>query len=117
MKHIISLLFLTVFIACGKAENTDNVTVAAASVEKAVIKIPTAICNECAGTIKKAVAKVNGVNDVKIDVKAKTATIEFISTSVKFADLEHTIVMAGYDANDKKADQEAYEKLPDCCKK
>jgi len=114
VKNRLSFLVMFLVFACGKAENKDAVS---ADVEKAVIKIPTAICNECAGTIKKAVTKVNGVNDIKVDLKAKTATIEFVPTAVKFSDLEHAIVMAGYDANDKKANQEAYEKLPDCCKK
>ena len=112
MKTLFALWLTLSLFACGKSENADT-----ANVEKAVIKIPTAICNECAGTIKKAVSKVNGVNGVKIDIKDKTATIEYISTSVKFSDLEHAIVMAGYDANDKKANEEAFEKLPDCCKK
>lgn len=85
--------------------------------EKAVIRISSAICGECAKTIASSVTKLDGVKDVVVDIDEKTATIEYVQASVNLGDLEHAIVMAGYNANDKKADAAAFEKLPDCCKK
>jgi copper chaperone CopZ len=85
--------------------------------EKAVIKIPTSICEECAGTIKKAVLKLDGVTNADINPKTKIALVEYMPASLKISDIEQAIVLSGYDANDKKRDTEAYEKLPDCCKK
>lgn len=85
--------------------------------EKAVIKVSSAICGECSSTIKGALSKLDGVKDVQVNTDAKIATVEFVPASLTISDLENAIVMAGYNANDKKADAGAYEKLPDCCKK
>lgn len=109
---LIAALGFLILSACGKTDEKKDVLA-----EKAVIKLPSAICGECANTITTAVKKVNGVNTVTVDTDTKLATIEFIPTMAKVADIEQAIVMAGYDANDKKADAAAFEKLPDCCKK
>lgn len=110
------LTLLTVFglmlSACGKSDEKKDVLA-----EKAVIKLPTAICGECANTITTAVKKVNGVSTVLVDTDTKLATVEFMPALAKVSDIEQAIVMAGYDANEKKADAAAFEKLPDCCKK
>ncbi len=95
------------FVACGKEIPT----------EKAVIKIPTSICGQCAKTIKAAVMKLDGVKSADVNTDTKLATIEFVPASLKVSDLEDAIVMAGYGANDKSANKEAYDKLPDCCRK
>lgn len=107
MKHlVIAFLFISI-IGCGKEVPT----------EKAVIKIPTSICGQCAKTIKTAVMKLDGVKNIDVNTDTKLATIEFIPASLKVSDLEDAIVMAGYGANEKPANKEAYEKLPDCCRK
>lgn len=85
--------------------------------EKTVIRISSAICGECAKTITSSLTNLGGVKDVVVDINEKTATVEFVPASVNLGDLEQAIVMAGYNANDKKADAAAFEKLPDCCKK
>ena len=85
--------------------------------EKAIVKVSSAICGECATTIKTAVLKLDGVKAVEVDTKEKLATVEYVLASVKVSDIEDAIAKAGYSANEKQADQEAYEKLPDCCKK
>ena len=106
MRLTLSIILFFGLAACS-SKNT----------EKAVIKIPTSICGECARTIRTAVMKVNGVTEAEINTDTKMAVIEYIPTVVKVADLERSIVLAGYDANDKKRDPEAYDKLPECCKK
>lgn len=94
-------------IACGKEVKT----------EKAVIKIPTSICGQCSKTITAAVMKLDGIKNVDVNTDTKLATVEFIPASLKVNDIEDAIVMSGYGANDKPANKEAYEKLPDCCRK
>ncbi len=108
MRSKFLILSLVIFLGCGSKS---------VQTETAVIKIPTSICGECARTIKNAVMKVNGVTTADINTETKLAVIEFISTSAKVAEIEHAIVMAGYGANGKQRDAEAFEKLPDCCKK
>ncbi|MBX7151441.1 heavy-metal-associated domain-containing protein [bacterium] len=113
IRLLISVALLCLMVsACGKSDEKKDVLA-----EKAVIKLPSAICGECANTITTAVKKVNGVNSIMVDTDTKLATVEFIPAMAKVSDIEQAIVMAGYDANDKKADATAFEKLPDCCKK
>lgn len=95
------------FIGCGKEVKT----------EKAIVKIPTSICGQCAKTISAAVMKLDGVKNVDVNTDTKLATVEFIPASLKVSDIEDAVVMSGYGANEKPANKEAYEKLPDCCRK
>jgi copper chaperone CopZ len=94
-------------VSCGKEVKT----------EKAVVKIPTSICGQCAKTITAAVMKLDGIKNVDVNTDTKLATVEFIPASLKVSDIEDAIVMSGYGANEKPANKEAYEKLPDCCRK
>lgn len=109
-KNLYSIAFISLvfFVTnCGKEVKTET----------ALIKIPTSICGECAHTIKTAVMKLNGIKNVDVNTDTKLATVEFIPTSLKVSDIEDAIVMSGYGANDKAANKEAFEKLPDCCRK
>jgi len=98
---------VTFGFACGKSEPTET----------AVVKVSSAICEECASTITNAVKKVDGVKTIAVNTDEKTATVQFLPAMAKLSDIENAIVMSGYSANDKAADQSAFEKLPDCCKK
>jgi copper chaperone CopZ len=82
----------------------------------AVVRIPTAQCDECKDNITKALKKVDGVGDFNIDVDKKVAKIKFDMSKTDVSKIENAITAAGYDANDKKADPEAYKNLDDCCK-
>ncbi|KAB2879363.1 hypothetical protein F9K33_09615 [bacterium] len=104
IAYFVSVL---VVMSCGKEVKT----------EKAIVKIPTSICGECANTIKTAVMKLDGIKNVDVNTDTKLAMIEFIPASVKVSEIEDAIVMSGYGANDKAANKEAFEKLPDCCRK
>lgn len=59
---------------------------------------------------------VNGIENINVVVKEKTAHINYDKSKVDLMKIENTITEAGYDANDKKADPKAYENLDDCCK-
>ena len=59
---------------------------------------------------------VDGVKSVEVDLEAKTAKVTFAAKVTNVPALELAVANAGYAANDKKADPEAYEKLAECCK-
>lgn len=105
MKYFLMVVFL--FIGCKKNEN----------IEVAVIKVPTIVCDMCEETIKKAIfSNLEGVKDVTFDTEAKTVAVTYVPKQTNIETIERTITRAGYDANDKKRDSEAYENLPECCK-
>jgi copper chaperone CopZ len=85
-------------------------------IQKSIINVPTIVCSSCVATITKTLKKVEGVREVKVDLKAKTATVTYASARVKLPKLEQAIANAGYDANSVKRNPEAYDKLDACCK-
>ena len=109
MKQIFSIvvfLLPLLFVSCKKDENLHT----------ALIKSRTIVCDQCVETIKKAVYTLEGVKDVNVDLEAKTIEVKYLPLQTNIETIEIAITRAGYDANARKRDQEAYENLPDCCK-
>ena len=80
------------------------------------ITLPTVQCGMCKKTIEKAVKKLDGIVSISVDVDVKKAVVVFDDTKTSLTAIENTISKAGYEANSKKANKEAYDKLDDCCK-
>ena len=87
------------------------------AVDKVVIQTPTVQCEECKERIENYLKREPGVSVVKVDYKKKTTTITFLTDRNNIEQLKTAIANAGYDADDITADEEAYKKLPKCCKK
>jgi periplasmic mercuric ion binding protein len=131
---IIFMVLVTIFLyGCGKKESTENKndkqqtnqtekkdpnmqTSTDKNAEHVTVKLPTMQCSICKKNIEKAVNKVPGTIDVKVDKNEKVAHINYDKSKTDLSKIENAITMAGYDANDKKADPTAYQELDDCCK-
>lgn len=94
------------FVGCSSESEATNT----------VVKLPTIQCGSCEHTVSTALKAVDGVKEVTVDLKNKTAQVTFVANQATVAKIEDAVVKAGYAANDKKADAKAYEKLPECCK-
>jgi len=106
---VISLLFaLFLFSGISQAKTSGN--------EKTVISLPTIVCESCVSRVEKALKNIDGVIEYKVDLDGKSATITYDTDITNVAALETAITAAGYDANDKKADEKAFDRLPGCCK-
>jgi copper ion binding protein len=81
-----------------------------------VISAKTMVCGMCEDNIEKAVYAVEGVKSVDVDLKGKTVKVQFVAAQTNLPTIERAITDAGYDANDKRRDPAAYEKLDACCK-
>lgn len=82
------------------------------------IKIKTsAVCGMCKDRIESNMAYEKGVKDVVLNVKTKICTITYKTAKTDPQKLRTAITKIGYDADDMKADENAYDKLPACCKK
>ena len=84
------------------------------NIEHTMIKIPSAQCEMCEKNLNKALKKLTGVDKYKVDIEGKVIHINYDKNVTK---IENAITSAGYDANDKKANPEAYNNLDKCCKK
>ena len=82
----------------------------------AEIELPTIQCASCVNTISKALEKVEGLEEVNVDLEKKLARVAYLPDRTNLAKLEQALAKAGYNANSTKAHPEAYAGLPVCCK-
>ena len=99
-------LLIVAFAACRSNRNLDTT----------VIKASSMVCGSCAKKIEKAVTAVDGVSGAQVDLKSKTVEVKYDPSKTSVGSIENAITNAGYDANDKKRNPEAYDKLEKCCK-
>jgi len=85
--------------------------------EHTMIKIPSAQCEICEATLNKTLKKIKGVEKYKVDIEGKVIHVNYDRNVTTISKIENAITSAGYDANDKKANPDAYDKLDKCCKK
>lgn len=104
MKTIISILAAGFLISCSGDTKT------------AELKLDSMQCMMCSISVEEAVAGLEGVSKVEIDLKGKSGKVTYKASLVDIAAIEKAVTSIGYNANDKKADPEAYAKLDMCCK-
>ncbi|MBC8124962.1 MAG: heavy-metal-associated domain-containing protein [Candidatus Kapabacteria bacterium] len=73
-------------------------------------------CGSCKKRIVKAAETLPSVEDAAWDKKTKIFTAEYDDTKTTPEAIKQAILKVGYDVEGVTADQEAYSKLPDCCK-
>jgi cation transport ATPase len=90
----------------------------AQSKSKAEIKIKTsAECDMCKNTIEKTMSFEKGVKKATLDLSTHELTVVYNPKKTSPEKLRTAIANAGYDADEVKANNKAYQKLPECCKK
>jgi copper chaperone CopZ len=82
------------------------------------IKIQTsAVCGMCKDRIEHDLAFEKGVKSVVLDSDTKIVTVGYNPDKTNPDKIRLALSKIGYDADNVKADPEAYAKLPPCCKK
>ena len=115
LKHTLTLTFICSIIAacsalnCGNKDTSENGTTIK-------VNLPTIQCTKCKKNIEKALVKIDGINKPVVDVDEKILTVNFDATKTNQEKIEKAVTLAGYQANDKPADKDAYDNLDDCCK-
>ena len=106
MKNALIIVALLVFaIGCDSGKTA-----------KADIQLASMQCGMCKSTIENGISVVKGVVKVEVDVEKKVGHVTYKAGVVDLAAIEKAISALGYDANNTKADPEAYKDLSDCCK-
>ena len=105
----LTLLSLLTFVTVSFAQQK--------AVEKVVIKTPTVICESCKARIEEYLLREPGISAVNVDYKKKTTTVTYLTDRNNIEGIKAAIANVGYDADDVKADEDAYKHLPSCCKK
>ncbi|NML23624.1 copper chaperone [Pseudoflavitalea sp. G-6-1-2] len=111
MKKLLLLLVAVMGIASmGFAQ-------AKKGVQTMTIKTPTVQCEMCKNRIEKYLLREEGVQKVNVDFRKKVTKVTYITDRNNEDNIRTAIANIGYDADDIKAEAEAYKKLPKCCKK
>ena len=100
---------------------TGFTTFASAQAKKVVqtvtIQTPTVQCESCKKRIEDFLKREDGVQKATVDFKKHVTKVTFVTERTNIENVKAAIANSGYDADDVKADDEAYKKLPKCCKK
>jgi periplasmic mercuric ion binding protein len=112
VKFIIAAVFAVGMGTGLFAQSHDHSKMAAAKTE--TIKVSGA-CDMCKTRIEKA-AKINGVIKAEWNTDTKILTLVYDPAKANSDDVQKKIVAVGHDTEKFKADDKAYNALPDCCK-
>jgi len=98
-----SIIILTAATSCGDAV-------------KAEIKLNTIQCGMCIKKINDSLNGLDGIVKVDVSMEKKVGYVSYDATVLDLETIENAISSVGYDANDTKANIEAYNKLDACCR-
>jgi hypothetical protein len=117
MKSVVKTIvfFIAVFFISNAAMAQQN------SNQKAVIKTVLYCdhckeCETCGLKFKSEMLKIKGLKMYELDDKAMTFTVYYNPKKTDLESIKMAISKLGYDADDVKADPQAYENLDGCCK-
>lgn len=117
MKSLVKafLLFSILFFAPNAATAQQK------SNQKAIIKTVLYCdhckeCETCGLKFKTEMLKIKGLKMYELDDKAMTFTVYYNAKKTDLQSIKLAISKLGYDADEVKADPQAYESLDGCCK-
>jgi mercuric ion binding protein len=103
----IAVMGITTFASAQAKKGIQTVT----------IQTPTVQCESCKKRIEEYLKREDGIQKTNVDFKKHVTKVTFVAERTNVENIKAAIANAGYDADDVKADEEAYKKLPKCCKK
>ena len=110
MKKILFLLLLAAGIS--QASFAQN-----KAIQTIKISLPTVQeCDVCKEKIETYLKRYDGVASVTVNLRRKEAVIKYFTDRITDEDIKAAIATAGFDANEVKAEPDAYNRLPKCCK-
>lgn len=113
MKQLLSLLFIA-FISLNAAAQDKLETI---TIKTSIVCDHCMECDDCGYNIDTHVRKAKGIRKVKINPEANTVEVTYRTDKTSPEEIRVALSKSGFDADDVKADPEAYAKLDGCCKK
>lgn len=112
LKSVLLTLFIMLMANTVNAQKTN---------QKAVIKTVLHCdhckeCETCGLKFKTEMLKIEGLKMYELDDKAMTFTVYYNAKKTNLQNIKKGISKLGYDADDVKADPQAYDGLDGCCK-
>ena len=107
-----NLLMLALIIA-GSVTTGFGQTVKK-GLQTVTISTPTVQCGMCKQRIEKYMIREDGVTKVNVDYKNKKTKVTYYAERTNIENIKTAIANVGYDADDITANDESYQKLPNC---
>jgi mercuric ion binding protein len=111
----IAIMFFFVLIISENSWATLQKQEKKAKYEKAVIKT-SAVCNMCKTKIEHHLKSINGIEKAVVSLGNQQVKLKYDPQQITLDKVKQAISQLGYDADNIKANPEAYQKLPSCCK-
>lgn len=115
-KYILMVFITFLGAACKNGStdnNNENSTPVVGTITHSSFKV-WGNCEQCKETIEKAL-KVAGVSKADWNTETKEIQVSYDSTKISLDQIQKDIAAAGYDNIKYKADDAAYNNLPECC--
>jgi len=113
MKQIFSILFFLSVAATGFTQN-DIKTI---TIKTSIACDHCMDCDDCGYNIDTSIRKAKGIKKININPEKNTVQVTYQADKTTPEEIRIALSKAGYNADDVKADPEAYKKLDGCCKK
>jgi copper chaperone CopZ len=78
--------------------------------------ITSSLCSTCKEAIEHNLSFEKGVKSAVVDIDTRVLSVTYNSKKTNPEKIRIAVTKIGYDADSLKADQKAFNKLPDCCK-
>jgi periplasmic mercuric ion binding protein len=110
MKNIFFAAIAVVAITLSAGAQTKPV-------QTAIIKTPTALCENCKVRIETYLKRYDGVLEINVNFRRGETKVKWVSDRTDIEQIKTAIANCGYDADDIPATEDAYNRLPKSCKK
>ncbi len=80
-----------------------NMTTASKKQQKANIRVTGMTCTTCAFTVQKALSKLHGIDQARVNFASEKASLEYDPTQVDLGKIKETITGSGYGIADRKS--------------
>ncbi len=114
MKKIMREFFFAIILITVVSAGVS----AAEKQKNQVVTIQTsAICGSCKARLEKALKATDGVEEAMLNLNNKKMKIKYDPSKTDADKLREVIANTGYDADNVKKNEEAFNNLPHCCQK
>lgn len=109
MKSIIQIILFALLVSI-----TNNLFAQEPKIKEITIKVE-GNCDDCKNRIESAMDN-NGIKFSQWDKETKMLKVVYKTTKISEQEIFELLAKAGHDTEKLKANNDVYDKLPDCCK-
>ncbi len=81
-----------------------------------IIILTSAVCDQCQTRIESSLLGQKGIYSAELNLDTKALTVVFNPDKISASEIRSFVSNLGYDADDIKRNQAAFDNLPACCK-